>query len=67
MQIMLDAGYPGYKIVYTADFDGAFLAAKNAAKAGDTVILSPACASFDAFKNFESRGEYFKSLVEKIK
>lgn len=67
MQIMLDAGYPGDKIVYTADFDGAFLAAKNAAKTGDTVILSPACASFDAFKNFESRGEYFKSLVEKIK
>ena len=38
-------------------------AAVNAANEGDTVILSPACASFDAFKNFETRGNCFKELV----
>ena len=36
------------------------------AQSGDTVILSPASASFDAFKNFEERGRYFKDLVRNL-
>lgn len=37
------------------------------AKPGDIVALSPACASFDLYKNFEDRGNHFKSLVKLLK
>ena len=40
----------------------AFLAAEN----GDTVLLAPACSSFDQFQNFEHRGGVFKQLVNRL-
>ncbi len=48
------------------DFKEAVLAAKEIAMPGDTVILSPACASFDAFPNFEVRGNTFKEIVNQF-
>ena len=48
------------------DFKDAVLAAAGAAQAGDTVLLSPACAAFDKFKNFMERGKYFKQIVMEL-
>ena len=45
------------------DFRTAVLHAASAAGEGDTVLFSPACASFDHFKNFAERGRYFKSII----
>lgn len=47
--------------------DKAVEKAKDIAKSGDYVVLSPACASFDAFPNFEVRGNKFRELVENMK
>ena len=53
----------GLEIIEKNDFEDAVKTAKNAAAKNDTVLLSPACASFDAFQNFEARGNKFKEIV----
>ena len=45
------------------DFAAAVRTARDMAERGDIVLLSPACTSFDAFKNFEERGKTFKNIV----
>ena len=47
--------------------DRAVAAAAAKAEAGDTVLLSPACASFDQYADFEKRGDHFRALVESLK
>ena len=63
--------YGGYspevlKIIDSESFEDAVALAANEAKKGGCVLLSPASASFDRFKNFAQRGEYFKELVKKL-
>lgn len=53
--------------IFAKSFDDAFLLAKQNAQSGDVVLLSPACASFDFFKNYQQRGEQFEKLVQSIK
>ncbi len=55
------------RIIEREDFKEAVEAASAAAESGDIVILSPACTSFDRFKNFMERGEYFKEIVKGLK
>lgn len=59
---------PGQKpeMVDCGDFDSAVQAAARAAQTGDIVLMSPASASFDQFKNFMERGDRFKQLVKEL-
>jgi UDP-N-acetylmuramoylalanine--D-glutamate ligase len=50
-----------------ATLDEAFAAASAVAQRGDVVLLSPACTSFDAFRDFEERGERFRELVRALR
>ena len=62
---------PGYvcgcpRLVDCADFTDAVKKAAAAASSGDVVLMSPACAAFDQFKNFMERGKYYKKLVMEL-
>ncbi|MEO7919473.1 MAG: UDP-N-acetylmuramoyl-L-alanine--D-glutamate ligase, partial [Thermoanaerobaculia bacterium] len=62
----LESTSPGVAITRAATLTCAIDEAAQGAVSGDTVLLSPACASFDQFKNFEHRGEVFTSLVKAL-
>ena len=53
-------------VVETFAMDEAVKVAYKIAERGDTVLLSPACASFDLFKNYEDRGNQFKAAIKKL-
>ena len=54
-------------VKHISDFDEAVKTAAALSESGDIVLLSPACASFDRFKDFAHRGNYFKELVNNLK
>ena len=54
------------ELVDCADFTDAVKRAAAQAKTGDVVLMSPASAAFDQFKNFMERGDYFKKLVKEL-
>lgn len=61
----LDEGFLNVRKVTNLD-EAVRLAFKKATK-GDTILLSPACASWDMYENFEKRGEHFKEIVSSIR
>jgi UDP-N-acetylmuramoylalanine--D-glutamate ligase len=56
----------GVHAVRYASLADAVTAAASAAQAGETVLLAPACASFDQFRDFEDRGDRFRQIVEEL-
>ena len=48
-----------------SDFEEVMRAARATAQAGEAVLLSPACSSYDMFSNYEERGERFRALAAK--
>jgi UDP-N-acetylmuramoylalanine--D-glutamate ligase len=56
-----DSGVPLHE---EGDLEHAVARARTAAREGETVLLSPACASYDQYTDFEARGEHFRELVE---
>jgi UDP-N-acetylmuramoylalanine--D-glutamate ligase len=65
---MLEEAWDGVAPVFMeGDLERAVSRAFESAREGDAVLLSPACASFDQYSNFEERGEHFRKLVEKLR
>jgi UDP-N-acetylmuramoylalanine--D-glutamate ligase len=52
------------RVVAAGSFDEVLAAARRLAEPGDAVLLSPACSSYDMFRNYEDRGAQFRSAVE---
>jgi UDP-N-acetylmuramoylalanine--D-glutamate ligase len=55
----------GIPLRQAGDLEHAVALARTAARAGEVVLLSPACASFDQYPDFEARGEHFRALVDR--
>ena len=56
----------GLNLIDTDNLHDAVQGAYKAAKEGDTVLLSPCCASFDLFTSYEDRGNQFMAAVRKL-
>ena len=63
---LIDSPNKSLDIVHCTNLEEAVKIAKQKSNSGDIVLLSPASASFDAFKNFEERGKKFKQLVNEL-
>ena len=65
-QLSADLGYASVPSLLATTLDRAVAEAASAARPGDVVLLSPACASFDQYRNFEVRGDRFRELVRAL-
>ena len=61
-----DLGYAGVPFLFSTTLERAVAEAAGAARPGELVLLSPACASYDQFRDFEHRGEEFRRLVQNL-
>jgi len=59
----IESQVKGAEIIHAETLENALRKANAAAEPGDVVLLAPACASFDQFKNYEERGQIFKEIV----
>ena len=62
-RLAADLAGTGVPLHRSGDLETAMRAAAAAAEPGDVVLLSPACASFDQFRDYEERGDRFRALV----
>jgi UDP-N-acetylmuramoylalanine--D-glutamate ligase len=65
-RLAADLAGTGVPLHDCGDLAAAVRAAAAAASRGETVLLAPACASFDAFRDYEERGDRFRELVEEL-
>jgi UDP-N-acetylmuramoylalanine--D-glutamate ligase len=65
-RLAADLGPSGVELVQCGDLERAVAEASRAARAGEVVLLVPACASFDQYRDFEERGEHFIHLVRAL-
>jgi UDP-N-acetylmuramoylalanine--D-glutamate ligase len=59
----IESQLKGTEVVHAETLENAIRKAHAVAQSGDVVLLAPACASFDQFKNYEQRGQVFKEIV----
>ena len=57
---------PHMAVEHSGTLGAAVTSAAAQARSGDTVLLSPACASFDQFRDYEARGDAFRAAVEAL-
>ncbi len=62
----IESQIKGVEVVHAETLENAIRKASAVAEAGDVVLLAPACASFDQFKNYEERGAAFKRIVSDL-